>query len=143
MTTLSSRKFKQGPLTFTVKHVHDEDATPDHIEGPDANTYADCTPKERAQYLAADAVRLAQWKNDEWHYLGIVVEIQIQTAQNWAVPPTVARASLWGIESDSDESYFKEVERDLIEEAKGDFKTTRAAMRRVKLDALPDAEEVR
>jgi len=65
-------------------------------------------PHEAAR---ADYDRLRAWCNDEWYYIGIVATIG-----------NVARASLWGIESDSSDDYLAEVADDLASEALYDLR---------------------
>lgn len=65
---------------------------------------------ERAHIAAmADYERLLAWCKDEWTYVGVVV-----TASRGGIE--LAKASLWGIESDA-ESYILEVANELIPEA--------------------------
>lgn len=57
------------------------------------------------QHRAADYRRICALERGDWHFLGIVVE-----------SPWGESASLWGIESDSDDSHFEEVIDSLIAE---------------------------
>lgn len=65
------------------------------------------TVGERAHNAAlADYERLRQWCNDQWRYIGVVVEARKPDGAVWASD------SLWGIESDGD--YWREVAADMV-----------------------------
>ncbi len=70
------------------------------------------------QYAAgaalADYDRLRQWCNDQWRYVGVVVEMLDRDGDG-----TGQTASLWGIEDDAGD-YLAEVARDLAEEILAD-----------------------
>lgn len=118
------RIIKRGTLTITVRWTLDEDADTSYL----TQEYESESPEDRAKYKEQDAVRLAAYHRDEWSYLCCAVEIQIKTAQNWAVPTTVGRAYLFGIESDSGDGYMRSVENEQISEAFGDLALTRKAL---------------
>lgn len=63
-----------------------------------------------------------------WHMVGVIVEIRKQTATNWATPPLIGQASVWCVESDSAESYFTELETDLLDQALTDAHAMRDAI---------------
>ncbi len=67
-------------------------------------------------------------ESDEWIMTCVCVELRIQTANNWAILPTVGRASLSGIQSDSKQSYFDEVTLELLREALDDARKTYEAL---------------
>lgn len=81
------------------------------------------------EYLAADAERLEAYERQEWAMLGVVVTILKAGVE-------LAHASLWGIESDSEESYFDEVAQDCAHEALPEAKAKIAAL-------IADAKTVR
>ena len=60
-----------------------------------------------AEQARADYERLRAWCKDEWYYLGVIVTL-LDIEGN----ATDAQASLWGIESDS-EDYLKETAQEL------------------------------
>ena len=62
-----------------------------------------------AQYLIEDCRRLLSYGKD-WNFLGCTVCVKYNDT-------VIGRASLWGIEDDSDESYFDIVEKEVISEA--------------------------
>jgi len=79
-------------------------------------------------YIEQDYKRYEDYNRGGWCMMGAVCEVSIKTKSNWAVDPIVARASLWGIESDSGEDYFRQVAEELITEAKHDLKNLKAAL---------------
>lgn len=92
---------QRKPLTFTVERVTDHD--------PDLSWLEDGGPSPEDPACAAHcAARLASY-GDDWHMVGIVVTAMRSGEE-------VGHASVWGIESDSDESYFAEVAQDLKDE---------------------------
>lgn len=124
METMQKRVIKKGNLIYTISRVFDTDADLSYLE----QDYSDCTPEEQDTYRQQDQDRLEAYNRDDWHMLGVLVEIAIETATRWAIPHTVARASLWGIESDSEESYIASVEEEMIAEAEADLARTREAL---------------
>jgi hypothetical protein len=82
-----------------------------------------------ADYIEEDYKRAEAYNRGEWCMMGVCVDIHVKTKTNWAVPPVVGRASVWGIESDSEPSYFDEVANDLVKEAKIDLKNLRKAIK--------------
>lgn len=61
------------------------------------------------QQQLADA-RMRAWECGEWRYVGVraKAEIKIPHGHDWIVSH-ISSPGLWGIESDSDESYLNEV----------------------------------
>lgn len=59
--------------------------------------------------------RIAAYNNGEWSMVGVVVTLygERDGMQRWE-HEEIAKASLWGIESDSEPSYFQEVANDLL-----------------------------
>lgn len=114
---LESRRFERNGLLYTVKRVLDE--TPDL-------SYLD--PDATPEYAEENQARLDAYNRGDWCMVGVCVDIQIQTRKNWVDPPVVGRASLWGIESDSDDTDFAEVESDLIREAEEDVDCLREVL---------------
>lgn len=62
------------------------------------------------KYVMEDAARLEDLDNGGWHYLGICAKVSYDGA-------TIGRGALWGVESDSDEGYIRQTERDVAHEA--------------------------
>jgi hypothetical protein len=78
-----------------------------------------------------DADRLAAFNRGDWCYVGVVVTVEYISHHEGRIPQysEVGSASLWGIESDSDEGYFSEVARELADEALQIARATVAAIR--------------
>lgn len=68
----------------------------------------------------ADFERLRQWCNDEWRYVGVIVEVERQGVK-------LATSSLWGIEDDAGD-YLREVADELADEALDEAKATLAKL---------------
>ena len=67
--------------------------------------------EQNAKYLTDDYKRMCDYNDGDWCMYGCIVTIKLDGNE-------VGEASLWGIESDSDDDYFEEVEEDLISQAK-------------------------
>jgi hypothetical protein len=68
-----------------------------------------------------DEARLAAWRNDQWHFVGIraraIIKIPHGTNSECWITSELLSPGLWGIESDSGEDYFQQVyqeERDIL-----------------------------
>lgn len=82
---------------------------------------ATMSPRAYAALAARqDFERLRAWCNDDWSYVGVIV-----TASRAGIE--LASASLWGIESDSDD-YLTETAQDLAQEAINDAQEAIAAL---------------
>lgn len=128
MMSINKRSFEQDGFTVTVRHVSDDDADLSSL-APDSGNYDGIDDAERETYLAQDAERLADYHRGKWHYVGVVVDIRKQTTSHWADGGlVVGRASIWGIESDSEPAYFEEIERDTIAEAWAEVDRLRDAL---------------
>jgi hypothetical protein len=77
-------------LKINVSTERDIDATPYD---------ADCYTEEQ----------ITAWKNDEWHYVGVIVTVSFQGVE-------IGNASLWAIDSE-DPAYHQEVANELTAEA--------------------------
>lgn len=98
--------------TVTIRLIHD-----------------DCIGIEQAKerlfsgdldYLQEEEKRFQAWKQDEFYFLGVRVLVEIH---NWHTGNNrkFESAGLWGIESDSDSSYFLEVARDELHNLQAEF----------------------
>lgn len=67
-------------------------------------------------WVVGDYERHIAWCNDEWTFEGCIVRLCHEDN-----PDTLADASLWGIESDRDQTYTNEVEEDLMHECLSEF----------------------
>ena len=81
---------------------------------------------EELRYAREDLQRLANYYLDEWHYLGVIVEIFLPPTSGKGLGAPLAQASVWGIESDSDKSSFRALEEEQIAEAEAIARETAA-----------------
>lgn len=65
---------------------------------------------------AQDYARLEAFNNEEWGFIGIQATAEIVIA---GVCQTIQSGGLWGIESDSEESYFRSIEREELTSLRG------------------------
>jgi hypothetical protein len=87
-------------------------------------------PVSGPDYRRQDEARLAAWRNDEWHFVGIRARATINipygaNPQCW-ITAELLSPGLWGIESDSSDAYLQEVyreERDILVEMLAFLKT--------------------
>jgi hypothetical protein len=85
--------------------------------------------QNRWKCMLLDARRLWRY-GDHWHMVGVQVVAKLDGVE-------IDREALWGIESDSEDSYFAEVETDCISEIMGRLDTTAARLRK-DAEALED-----
>lgn len=114
----------QGPLLIHVYTEIDEDPAISYLQ----QDYKEESPEDRRKYLAQDKARLDAYYKGDWHYVGVCCDISIKTETNWAIPTVIGRSSVWGVESDSGEDYFKELAKDQIAEAWADIERTKKAL---------------
>lgn len=89
--------------------------------------------------IAAESVRrdmeyLRRWLNDDWWYVGVVVELLDDDGD------VVDERSIWGIESDSGD-YLEETARDLAFELASDHELTTEDIERRRQEAIAEADE--
>lgn len=99
-------------VTVTFKRQELDDDSPDlsHLE----QGYDDVAdPEERAKYRRQDLVRLAAYRNGGWYMMGIraVATIWIERP-GYRTNYEISSPGLWGIESDSEDSYLESVFKD-------------------------------
>jgi len=70
-----------------------------------------------AAVIASIAERVRRFLNDDWSYVGLLVEVRHPPC-TLCGESRVTSAGLWGIESDSDDGYVIETLGDLVNEAK-------------------------
>jgi hypothetical protein len=87
-------------VTFKMEQAEDSDGDLSYLE-------QDCFAGDGEMDGPA---RIEAYERGEWHFIGIraVATIWIQR-DNYRTNYTLESPGLWGIESDSDESYLKEV----------------------------------
>ena len=72
-------------------------------------------------YRQQDEARLAAWRNEDWHFVGIRARATIKLPHGsnpecWTTSKLLS-PGLWGIESDSGDDYFRQVfdeEREIL-----------------------------
>ena len=82
--------------------------------------YKGIPKKEILKYCEQDYERIESFNKGNWYFLGIKVEAEIQTSKNgkeWLIN-RISSGGLFGIESDSESSYFEEIEKEQINELK-------------------------
>lgn len=85
--------------------------------------YRDVTPTQRAEYLARDRARLDAYKRGDWHFIGIRARAHVDVTRGKVTTSyTLDSPGLWGIESDSDDSYLESVFREEAEMLEDDIK---------------------
>lgn len=99
-----------------------DDAHADLSYLTDASRYEGEAPEDIAKYQAQDAQRIQAYNRGHWGMVGIraKAEIMVPSGINggYITIVTIKSPGLWGIESDSDESYFAEEYRNQVDELK-------------------------
>lgn len=73
----------------------------------------DLTPEQVREYVRQDYARIEALQHGDWSVIGIRAEAEILIPSGSAsLVQEITSGGLWGIESDSGESYFSEVEQD-------------------------------
>ena len=121
------KPFKDVPVvtvTFKMQTMPDSDPDLSYLE----QDYNDVSPEERSRYCAQDAARLAAYHAGEWYMLGVraIADIEVRRMA-YSTTYRLESTGLWGIESDSDDSYIKSVFADQCAELKADIKAMRHA----------------
>lgn len=79
--------------------------------------YKDETPEQIREYVLRDYERMERLNRGVWCYIGIRAEAEILIPSGGAsLVQEITSGGLWGIESDSEQSYFSEVEADELSE---------------------------
>lgn len=108
-------KYKVKSVTVLANLITDEDMDPTEY------LYQD------PEYEEEDRARHEAWQRGEWSYVGIQAVAQIEFCladipQGSAGFEKISSGGLWGIESDSEESYFAEVYADEVSDLKDRLK---------------------
>lgn len=127
-----------------IKRLIDESGTPDHLgkysgtpgdpdKTIDRQTIGDWRPGDYRYFIAAngpedtgnpesvdqDYKRMEAGMAGEWHLVGVRAEAEVTLAGNTV--QILTSGGLWGIESDSDASYFAEVEKEELDNLKSEL----------------------
>jgi hypothetical protein len=80
--------------------------------------YKDEAPEQIREYVRRDYERMERLNRGDWCYIGIRAEAEI-LLPSAGIVQEITPGGLWGIESDSDESYFAEVEAEELADLRG------------------------
>jgi hypothetical protein len=83
-----------------------------------ANIDTSIPDDEQRKYAQQDYQRMRGLNNDEWGFIGIkaVAKVALVDTGGMFLTQTIHSGGLWGIESDSEASYFDEVESEQLDE---------------------------
>ena len=80
-------------------------------------TYKGESPEDVRKYVRQDYERMERLQCGDWCYVGIRAEAEILIpSRDATIVQEITAGGLWGIESDSDASYLKDVEGDQLSE---------------------------
>ena len=79
------------------------------FNGP-VDNYLGESSKDIRKYVRQDFERAEALNRGDWSYIGVKAEALIETGSH--VTQRISSGGLWGVESDSDASYFAEIQRD-------------------------------
>lgn len=148
-TEISSRMKCARVSKITIKHMIDEtpdvsfmETTPEYHYGEDGRDWQHVSEEEKRKvieqygsiwnacvaYAEQDAERLAAFNRGDWNMIGIMAEAEVLIPEDTIPGPSwliqhITSGGLWGIESNSGEEYFAEVEKEEITQLKGHLKT--------------------
>jgi hypothetical protein len=75
------------------------------------------TPEKIREYVLRDYERMERLQRGGWDYIGIRAEAEVLIPSNdHSIAQEITSGGLWGIESDSDASYLKEIEDEELSE---------------------------
>lgn len=90
-----------------------------------SGNYKDETPENTRKYVRQDYERMEGLNQGDWCFIGIVAECEYSIGDNRAgcrLIQELSSGGLWGIESDSEESYFTSVEQEELSELRSQLK---------------------
>lgn len=116
-------------VTFSRETMDDCDGDISYLQQEYSDLIDDA---ERARYKAEDAKRVAAYHNGDWHFVGIRAKAMIRIDhengnQRYSYFHELTSCGIFGIESDSDESYFAEVYADECAQLKADIEAMKDA----------------
>ncbi len=79
------------------------------------------TPEEVRKYVRQDYERMESLNRGDWSFIGISAEAEVWNADTQVVQ-RIHSGGLWGIESDSEQSYLEEVEQEELSNLKVELK---------------------
>jgi len=93
------------------------------------------------KYCVQDYERMESLNAGHWGYIGIRAQAQVQTALGSPIQD-ISSGGLWGIESDSDSSYFDSVAGEELSQLKGELKALGFSARAIS-SAFKNVKEVK
>jgi hypothetical protein len=78
-----------------------------------SDNYKGLPIEDQRKYVKQDYKRIEALENNDWNYLGIRADALIRTN---GIAQEITSGAIWGIESDSSESYIKEIEQEQLAE---------------------------
>jgi hypothetical protein len=78
------------------------------------------TAAECRKYVEQDYKRMESLNAGDWSFLGIIAKAEVQLANSDTVQ-TIRSGGLWGIESDSDDAFLKEIEDQQLAELRSEL----------------------
>lgn len=112
-------------VTFKMERADDTDPDLSFLE----QSYDDVAdPEERAKYRQQDLARLVAYRRDDWYMIGIraVATIWIDRG-SYKTHYEMKSPGLWGIESDSEPSYFDSVYKEECSTLQADIEAMKTA----------------
>jgi hypothetical protein len=107
---------------------------------PNVANYKGEKPEDVRKYARQDYERMEAYNNQQWCYIGIRAVAKVQTALGAPIQ-TLSSGGLWGIESDSDSSYFDSVAGEELSQLKGELKALGFSARAIS-SAFKNVKEV-
>jgi hypothetical protein len=82
------------------------------------------TPEEVCKYVRQDYERMESLNRGDWYFLGISAEAKISVPSGYQTGTlqTITSGGLWGIESDSEDSYLESIEQEELSELRSQLK---------------------
>lgn len=90
-----------------------------YFNGPIEN-YKGEPPEDIRKYIRQDYDRMERLQRGDWYYIGIRAEAEVQLTSD--LVQRISSGGLWGIESDSDKSYYAEVQADELASLKTELR---------------------
>lgn len=106
---------------FVIKKMLDTDPDLSYLQQDYSADDGGITPEENAKYMQQDSERLERYNAGYWCMYGIRAECEYYLPNDdgsSAIVQTLTSGGLWGIESDSEKSYFEEIGRDELAQLK-------------------------
>lgn len=114
----------EGKLCDCGEHSDMERNEYRYFNGPVEN-YKGESPEDIRKYILQDYKRMESLNRGDWCFIGIRADAEVwlgsqsESASNYIGPTqTITSGGLWGIESDSDDSYIADEEKDQLSELK-------------------------